>query len=200
MSIEVENFLITSLDEIDYLEVHPKYSDIYNSIEYEVLRELLIKLHSNISESCKTMNTRLPTKNGTAHFWADSSRTLLKCIEISERLYYKLKESEIPIRIDDYYVNLFQKCEEFLSLSGGSTIPSNMEKIDIYYKIPIYSLAHSIQTKSPTINSQIVMKNFDEGSYAIIFKYKDPFYNKHFIVKKAKKNLNSKEIDRFKLE
>lgn len=200
MSVEVENFLITALDEIDYLEVHSKYSDIYNNIEHEELKELLIKLHSNISESFKTMNTRLPTTNGTAHFWADPSRTLLKCIEISERLYYKLKESEIPILIDDYYVNLFRECGEFLSSSGGSTIPSDMQKIDIYYKIPIYSLAHSIQTKSPTINSQIVMKNFDEGSYAIIFKYKDPFYNKHFIVKKAKKDLNSKEIDRFKLE
>ncbi|MCY8908756.1 protein kinase family protein [Bacillus atrophaeus] len=200
MSVEVDNLIITVLDEIDYLEVHPKYSDIYNNIEHEELRELLTKLHSNISESFKTMNTRLPTTNGTAHFWADPSRTLLKCIEISERLYYKLKETKIPIQINDYYRNLFQQCGEFLSSSGGSTIPSNMEKIDIYYKIPIYSLAHNIQIKSPTINSQIVMKSFDEGSYANIFKYKDPFYNKHFIVKKAKKDLNSKEIERFKLE
>lgn len=89
-------------------------------------------------------------------------------------------------------MNLFKECGEFLSYSGGSTIPSDMKKIDIYYKMPIYSLAHSIQIKAPTINSQLVMKNFDEGSYAIIFKYKDPFYNKHFIVKKAKKDLNKR--------
>lgn len=200
ISREVENTVVSILEEIDYLDFHPKYLDIYNDIEHEIIKALLIKLHSNISESIKQMNTRLPTKNGTAHFWADPSRTLLRCIEVSEFLYHKLKDTDTPIHIDDYYVNVFRQCEEFLSMSGGSTIPADMEKIDIYYKMPIFSLAHSIKIKSPSFNNQVVMRHFDEGSYANIYKYKDSFYNKHFIVKKAKKDLTSKEIERFKLE
>lgn len=200
MSIEADNIIVSALDEIEYLEVHPKYSDIYNNIEHEELRELLIKLHSNVSESFKTMNSRLPTRSGSAHFWADPSRTLHRCIEVSENLYYKLKETDHPIQIDEYYFDLFQKCGNFLSLSGGSEIPPNMQKVNIYYKLPIYSLSHSIQIKSPALSQQVELKYFDEGSYAIILKYKDPFYNKNFIVKKAKKDLNTKEIARFKLE
>lgn len=200
VSIEVENAVVSILEEIDYLDFHPKYSDIYNDIEHKEIKALLIKLHSNISESIKLMNTRLPTKNGTAHFWADPSRTLLRCIEVSEFLYHELKDTDTPIQIDDYYVDVFKQCEEFLSMSSGSTIPADMEKINIYYKMPIFSLANSIKVKSPTFNNQIVMKHFDEGSYANIYKYKDPFYNKHFIVKRAKKDLTSKEIVRFKLE
>lgn len=96
MSVEVDNIIVNELDEIDYLDVNAKYSDIYNNIEHEELRELLIKLHSNISESFKAMNTRLPTTNGTAQFWADPSRTLLKCIEISESLTTSYKKPKFP--------------------------------------------------------------------------------------------------------
>lgn len=198
--MEVDNIIVSALEEIEYLDVYPKYSDIYNNINHEELRELLIKLHSNISESFKTMNSRLPTRSGIAHFWAEPSRTLLKCIEVSEDLYYKLKETDQPLQIDKYYFNLFRECESFLSFSGGSEIPPNMQKVNIYYKMPIYLLSNSIEIKSPMVNRQLELKHFDEGSYAIILKYKDPFYNKHFVVKKAKKDLNSKEIARFKLE
>lgn len=198
--IEIENAIVSILDEIDYLEIHPKNSDIYSDIEHEHLKNLFIKLHSNISESLKLMNSRLPTTDAIAHFWANPSRTLIKCIETSEFLYHKLKNTHMPIQIDDYYVKIFKQCEEFLSMSGGSTIPPGVEKIEIYYKIPIFSLASSINIKSPIFGNHVAMKYFDEGSYAIIYKYKDLFYKKHFIVKRAKKDLNTKEIARFKLE
>lgn len=39
-----------------------------------------------------------------------------------------------------------------------------------------------------------------EGSYAIVFKYEDVFYNRTFALKRAKKNLDAKELERFKRE
>lgn len=200
MSLDVDNIILNALEDIEYLEINLKYSDIYEEIAHEDLKELLIKLHSNISESFKTMNSRLPTRSGTAHFWAEPSRTLLRCIEVSEDLYYKLKETDQPIQIDEYYFDLFRECENFLSLSGGSEIPPNMNKINVYYKKPIYSLTNSLEINTSTVSRPVELKHYDEGSYAIILKYKDPFYHKHFIVKKAKKNLSQKEIARFKLE
>lgn len=44
------------------------------------------------------------------------------------------------------------------------------------------------------------MSLIGEGSYAKVYKYKDPFYKKNFVVKRAKDNLNDKEIERFKRE
>lgn len=44
------------------------------------------------------------------------------------------------------------------------------------------------------------LKLIGEGSYAQVFKYKDPFYNKTFALKRAKKDLNVKELERFKRE
>lgn len=44
------------------------------------------------------------------------------------------------------------------------------------------------------------IKLIGEGSYAQVFKYKDDFYNKFFVIKRAKKHLNTKELQRFKKE
>lgn len=46
----------------------------------------------------------------------------------------------------------------------------------------------------------IDMKKIGEGSYADVYKYKDEFYDRWFVVKRAKKNLNEKERMRFKRE
>ncbi|MGG3623029.1 protein kinase [Bacillus gobiensis] len=39
-----------------------------------------------------------------------------------------------------------------------------------------------------------------KGSYASVYKYKDEYYNRFFVIKKALKNLNEKELERFKRE
>lgn len=39
-----------------------------------------------------------------------------------------------------------------------------------------------------------------EGSYALVYKFKDELYNKHFVLKRAKPSLDSKELERFKRE
>jgi len=36
-----------------------------------------------------------------------------------------------------------------------------------------------------------------EGSYAQVFKYFDDFYDKYFVVKRARTNLDAKELERF---
>lgn len=44
------------------------------------------------------------------------------------------------------------------------------------------------------------MKSLGEGSYARTFKYTDEFYQKDFVLKRAKPDLNGKELTRFKRE
>lgn len=129
MDLEVENLLAIHLDDISYMNTLKKYEMIYEDVLNDIFRELLTKLHSNITENFKLMNGRLPTNFSEAHFWADPSRSLIKCLEIAEDLYYNLKDTEYAIKIDEYYVQVFEKCNTFLSSSGGSAIPKDMDKI-----------------------------------------------------------------------
>jgi serine/threonine protein kinase len=43
-------------------------------------------------------------------------------------------------------------------------------------------------------------KGLDSGSYTQVFKYTDTFYKQKFALKRANKDLNEKELNRFRLE
>ena len=157
-------------------------------------------MHYNLIDSFRTMNERLPTKDTGAHFWADPSRKLIREIEIVLELFNNLKNTPHSFNIDEYYHKLILKCREFLSKSGGSLLPPNMSKVDLYYIVPIFTSNKSI--KAPNLNSELnyELKQIGEGSYAIVYKYKDMFYNRYFVLKRAKTGLSSKELVRFKRE
>lgn len=148
--------------------------------------------------SFDSMNDRLPTANESAHFWAEPSRDLIQSIEIIYSLFRSLKNSEFSFSIDEYYKQKIDLCKTFLRKSGGSAIPPNMEKIELYYKIPIFFPRNSIVIDSPQNVSSL--KLIGEGSYAQVFKYADKFYLKKFALKRAKSDLNKKEQERFKRE
>lgn len=99
MDLETDNALAIHLDDISYLDTLKKYEFLYEVIPNENLRELFTKLHSNITESFKMMNERLPTNYSEAHFWADPSRTLITCINKIDELYYLLKDTECAFSI-----------------------------------------------------------------------------------------------------
>jgi len=146
------------------------------------------------------MNKRLPTKDNTAHFWADPSRELILAIECIRKLQLKLKNSSYNFSITDEYKKVISKSEDFLSDSGGSTIPKFTPKVDLYYKIPIFNSLDSLEINHLNHKTMVDLKFIGEGSYAKVYKYKDPFYKKNIIIKRAKNNLNEKELKRFKIE
>lgn len=157
-------------------------------------------LHYNFITLFKRMNERLPTQDNGNHYWADPSRELIKTIEITLGLYNALKSDELAFTIDDYYFNLIRKCRDFLSSSGGSLISPHMDKIDLYYTLPIFVTSNTVTTNNPQATVTYTLKQIGSGSYANVYKYKDTFYNKFFVVKRAKKDLNEKELKRFKQE
>ncbi len=175
-----------------------EYEGLYESFNNEKLQLLFSTLHTMLINSFNSMNDRLPTTDISAHFWADPSRELIESIEIIEALERSLKNSEYSFNIDEYYINTFSLCKKFLSRSGGSSIPPNTEKIDLYYTIPIFSSKTTVIIENQ--NNISDLKLIGEGSYAKVFKYHDKFYLKTFALKRAKNNLNTKEIERFKRE
>lgn len=172
------------------------YSDYTNN---DNLKVLLSTLHNMIIDSFRQLNTRLPTGDYEAHFWAESSRQLITAVDNSFEIEACFRRYGIGICIDENYKEMMKKCRQFLCPSGGSTIPKNMEKIEIYTETPIF-----IKTSNIKVNKRdfelLDLKMIGSGSYADVFRFKDPFYNEIFALKRAKEDLSEKEKERFKLE
>lgn len=201
MTREIENFLEGKYQELERtnVQISTEYGELYKNIVSEKLRDILRTYHLKLVRLFQDMNSRLPTEEGGAHYWASQSRELLKIIENSYEICAILDNTDDAIKIDNYYDGLFKKCRGFLSKSGGSMLPAKMEKVKIYYTIPIYTTVFTVSVQS---DKKFVypLKMIGEGSYATAFKYKDTFYNRFFVLKRAKYDLDDKELERFKRE
>lgn len=178
--------------------INNEFEDLYESTKNDKLRVLFSTLHSSITSLFDSMNNRLPTHESSAHFWAEPSRELVSSIETIEALERSLKNSEHAFSIEGYHRERLTFCKGFLSKSGGSAIPAHTEKLEIYYAIPIFLPQSSIKIENK--NNTADLKALGSGSYANVYKYYDSFYLKNFALKRAKKDLNAKEIERFKRE
>jgi len=115
-------------------------------------------------------------------------------------LLRSLAKSELAFEIDGYYEKILSDCQKFLSNSGGSVLPENMEKVILYYTDPIFRSALSQKIARKDGEFHYALKLVGEGSYAHIYKFRDEFYGKDFALKRAKKDLSEKELQRFRRE
>ena len=197
--VNIENFI-----EIKYRELQSEINDefvfLYESVNDKKLRSIFSTLHYILIMMFDVMNQRLPTQDQTNHFWADPSRQLIRAIDIIMDLKKGLKDSSYAFEIEEYYINLMLTTRKFLNNTGGSEIPAHMNKVELYYTVPIFVICNiiSIEDEGGRRNSQL--KLIGEGSYANVFRFKDNFYKSHFVLKRAKDNLDGKELLRFKRE
>lgn len=199
--MNVENYIESQYKELlSCSQINAEYSDLYKSFRNQKLREMLMTLHHDLVGLFRTMNERLPTGEHEAHFWAEPSRDLIKRIEIIFSLVSSLRETSLAFQIDPYYLDLLTRCRDFLSSSGGSSLPPNMAKIELYYTLPIFLPLSSITISYNQQELAFDLKLIGSGSYANVYKYKDTFYKRPFILKRAKKELTDKEVARFKRE
>lgn len=182
------------------LTLSDEYDKLYASFERYDIRIILSTLHSLLLNSFKCMNGRLPTKDLPAHFLAEPSRNLIDTIDKIETLQRKLQNTDFSFDIEDYNQSIISRCNNFLKSSGGSTIPENMDRIDLYYAKPIFIRQNTINIPSPDNKIVKSLTPLGEGSYALTYKYRDEFYDKDFVVKRAKKDLSTKELERFRQE
>ncbi len=181
------------------------YESIYKFVNEEKLRKALSILHSELNESFKVLNSRINIEydeSGTekyvgGYFKADDSRKYLSLIEKIEDLIKKLSKTQYPISLVCYCKNIIDKSKKFVVKSGGNTIPIDFKPIQIEEFNPIFILSDSVELSS---NRYTKLKQIGEGSYAKVFSYIDSFYNTKVVIKRAKKDLNEKELKRFKRE
>ena len=199
--LRIENFIESKYREFfNGVQINNEYAALYEQIKQPKLRTILTTAHHEIVSLLELMNTRLPTYEESSHYWADPSRDLLKVISIIDSLHTNLQGSVHAFKIDDYYDNLFEQLVYWLKPSGGSEIPPHMKKIEIYLLLPIFFPADTIAVPNTDGVDYKLLKLIGEGSYAQVFKYKDFFYNRYFVLKRAKKELEPKELERFKKE
>ena len=199
--MNIENYIESQYRELlACSQINAEYSDLYKPFKNQKLREILMTLHHDLIGLFRTMNERLPTGEYEAHFWAEPSRDLIKRIDIIFSLFSSLKGTPLAFQIDSYYLDLLTRCRDFLSSSGGSSLPPHMAKVDLYYTLPIFMPLNSITISHKQQDFTFELKLIGSGSYANVYKYKDTFYNRPFILKRAKKELTNKEIARFKRE
>ncbi|MEF9936464.1 MAG: protein kinase family protein [Carnobacterium sp.] len=197
--MKIENYIESQYREIALIE-NIEYLNLYGEFKHERLQLIFSTLHQQFITLFKTMNDRLPTGEYSAHFWADPSRDLIKAIEITQGLSRALNQTQFAFMIDDYYGELINHCNSFLKGSGGSDLPTNMEKVNLYYTIPIFKSPDVTTINSDIQSNSYQLKCIGEGSYAKVFKYYDDHYKKNFVLKKAKKDLTPKELNRFAQE
>lgn len=199
--MKIENYIESQYRELTSSSpLNLEFVELYSGFFHTRLREILATLHYELISLFRSMNNRLPTDDTTAHFWAEPSRRLIFIIEIILGLFHTLKQEDIAFDIDTYYLDIILKCRDFLSPSGGSTLPPHMSKVDLYYTIPIFAPCASVSISNPRSNANYILKQIGSGSYAIVFRYKDEYYDKYFVVKRAKKDLTDKELVRFERE
>lgn len=199
--VSIDNILETDIRELNSRGITSfEYEDLYSDIHNEKLRTIFAWLHGGYINLFRTLNERLPSGENGAHFWAEPSRELIFIIELTISLQSALKKTEWAFSIDEYYDALIKQCRDFLSNSGGSTIPPNMKRVVLCYVEPIFRLEESIAVSNDNRSIAVNLKGIGEGSYARVFRYTDPFYQKDFVVKRAKSDLNEKELQRFERE
>ena len=198
---EIEDALIQASNDLAAKGVPSRvdYLSLYNTTDGRI-NELFSTLHYHYNRLFGLMNNRLPTKDGTAHFWADPSRELLTIIDITNLIYHAFKNSLHKFSIENSYNIIIDKCSSFLKNSGGSSIPPNTDRIALISTQPIFELAmvHRVDDKYDA--RSYMKKLIGIGSYAHVYRYRDEYYQEDFVIKTANKDLSAQEKERFRRE
>ncbi len=194
--MDTENFIESIYRELE--EKHLDFIDLYRNFGNQKVSEIFSTVHFNLLIEIKSLNTKLPTEEYTAYYHAEDSRSLLYIFEIIERLQKNLEDTEYKFKLDDYYDEKIKLCKTFINKYYGSEIPRHVEKIELYYTIPIFVFAENQIVKKNKSSYQL--KLIGSGSYANVFEYKDEDYNEKFVLKRLKKNATEKDLIRFKQE
>ncbi|KEF36926.1 protein kinase family protein [Schinkia azotoformans MEV2011] len=172
-----------------------RYIDFYEGFPVS-LQRLLSFFHYEFNRLLRYLNGRL--QNG--HYTAHESRELIYLINEIRTIQSNLKGSELDFDLTQGYKQRIIECEDFLQESSGSPIPKDFEKINITENEPIFYIRTAVKIPRKGVMTLHQTKVIGEGSYARVHKYKDEYYHRFFVIKKALKNLNAKELERFKRE
>lgn len=172
-----------------------QYIDIYSDYDNKI-KPYFIYFHQELDELLRYMNDRV--SNG--HYNANESRELICIIEQINELQSILKNTNYSFYLDEDYKKCIDYCYTFLSTSGGSEIPKEYKKIILKRYEPIFKINESLIINKQKSLEKVKLKLKGNGAYANVYTFEEPLTNKKFAMKKLKKDIEEKELQRFKLE
>jgi eukaryotic-like serine/threonine-protein kinase len=153
-------------------------------------------LHKNLNEHFDGINGRA---RSTRHYWAEPSRELLMLIDEINQVLYDLQRAEVHVEFNEAYQAAIERCQLWLSPSGGSTVPEDFEDIELVRYEPVFTRrTNVVALKNQPQKVQLHMVG--EGSYAHVYSYIDPEYDTRFALKRAKPGISERDLVRFKRE
>ncbi len=184
-------------------DMKAKYDERASSAAFDRLYEddvefghMFSVLHKRLNEHFESINSRART---THHYWADHSRDLIALIHEIDTDLYELKRDGIEVAFDLSYQEAVERCRPWLSPSGGSAVPDDFEQIKIVKFERVFD-RHTDSVRLIDRSERAKLTMIGEGSFAHVYSYMDPEYGIKFAVKRAKRTLSERDLDRFKQE
>lgn len=180
-------------EKYDAVPSSPAIERLYEGVD---LGHMFAVLHKRLNEHFNSVNGRAES---TRHYWAEPSREFIALIKEIEADLHTLRRAGVEVALADSYQDALERCRPWLSISGGSPLPEDFEPIEIVAYDPVFTY----EGKSVTLTKHqqpIQLKMVGSGSYANVYSYVDPDYDIKFAVKRAKKDLDEREVERFKQE
>lgn len=180
----------------------PKFERLYTGAS--PFNHAYAVLHGELNTHFAALNERAKTpsrygEEGGGHYWASNSRDLIKSIKDYYGLRHALRVAGVYVELERSYEDAIERCEPWLSPSGGSPIPANFVKIELIEYEPAFVEGNS-STELKKTSERPVESMIGEGSYAHVYSYVDPDYGIKFAVKRAKKELSPDDLTRFQRE
>lgn len=191
-------------DPVEFMlsDLREKYEAVPSSRAFDRLYDdaewghMFAVLHERLNGHFTSVNGRAET---THHYWADNSRDFLSLIHDIKTDLHTMRRAGVEVELVDAYEDALERCRPWLSPSGGSVVPEDFELIDVIAYDPV--LAHAAKSvKLRKHQDPIELKMVGSGSYAHVYSYVDPDYGIKFAVKRAKKDLDERDLQRFKQE
>lgn len=170
---------------------------LYESVEDNRLRFCFAVFQNQFNALFSFLNEKAKSNN---HFNADPSRDLIILIDKYEEFEHALSRTDYAFKMIDNYVNTIRFIQPHLSNYRGSTIPEDYQLLNIVKYEPIIYFEKRIEIVKEISSLYSSLKLVNSGSYAMVYKFKDTFYNQTFALKRARKELTSTELIRFNKE
>ncbi|KRF40070.1 serine/threonine protein kinase [Terrabacter sp. Soil811] len=183
-------------------DVREKYEAVPSSRAFDRLYDdpvwahMFAVLHKQLNEHFTAINGRAAT---TRHYWAENSRDMLALIKDIETDLHTLKRASVEVELADAYEDALDRCRPWLAMSSDSPIPEDFEPIEVIRYEPVFSHADknvNLKKHQEPVELQMV----GSGSFAHVYSYVDPDYGIKFAVKRAKRDLSERDLERFKQE
>ncbi|WP_242280757.1 protein kinase family protein [Bacillus cereus group sp. BfR-BA-01347] len=158
------------------------------------LNELFAFFHDTFNNLLDFFNTKL---HKGRHYNAKESLALYTLIADLQKIQDNLIDTSFNFEIDPYYSEIFRSFKAFLQTSGGTAIPLYIQRVNVQELNPIFTLKTGLKVERPTGVLTFPTEEIGVGSYATVYKFTDPLYNKEFAYKKAHTTLKTEEKVRF---